>query len=145
MRNITINLPEAYLKLLEKIGQKTNKSRSELVRIAIKKRLEKDLSLFSLIMETFPEIEIERKKREIELQKEKISKFFNFCINCGTKLHTGNQKNHYKYMNMDIFELKFCCICFKKFEGKSLDELPALLLKKIQQKLKEYKNQTKKS
>jgi hypothetical protein len=46
---------------------------------------------------------------------------------------------------MDIFELKFCCICFEKFEGKSLDELPALLIKKIQKKLKEYKNQTKKS
>jgi hypothetical protein len=35
-------------------------------------------------------------------------------------------------------ELKFCCSCFKKFEGKTLDELPDRVINKIRRKLKKY-------
>ena len=68
MRNITINLPEAYVKLLAKVGEKTGRSRSELVRIAIKDRLEKDLPFFAVIESIYPEIELERKKK-LEIKK----------------------------------------------------------------------------
>ena len=47
MRNITINLPDGYIKLLENLGQESGRSRSELIRIAIRDRLKADLPFFS--------------------------------------------------------------------------------------------------
>ncbi len=150
MRNITINIPDAYIKLLEKLGNERNASRSELIRRAIKEHLEKDLAFYSAILKLSPELELELKKRKelqnqrrlqikLKLEKEKIKKFFNFCVLCDRRLHTKETENYYRFRNLDIFELKFCCSCYKKYEGKPLIELPEPLLEKIQEKLKEFK------
>ena len=152
MRNITINLPEAYVKLLAKVGEKTGRSRSELVRIAIKDRLEKDLPFFAVIESIYPEIELERKKkleikkkveikRLTELKRRRELEFYNYCILCDRKLHP--EAIPLKFNNINIFELRFCCLCFEKFEGKTLDELPKSVSKKIQEKLERYKEITK--
>ena len=154
MRNITINLPEAYVKLLAKVGEKTGRSRSELIRIAIKDRLEKDLPFFALIENIYPDIQLERKKKEeiknkieikrlLELKKKRELEFYNYCIFCDRKLHPESKP--IEFNNFNIFELRFCCICYEKFEGKSLDEFPDSISKKIQEKLERYKEITKNS
>ena len=116
MRTITIYLPELLLLGLEELIRKTGRSRSEFIRMAIKDLIEK----------------------ELQIQRGSFNKFFNFCINCDVELHTHNRMNHYKYMNYEIFELKFCCSCFENFKNTSFDDLPESLLKKIQKKVKEY-------
>lgn len=135
MRNITINLPNAYLKILEDLSQKTGITRSELIRRAIRDQLQKDLPFLSVINNLHPEI-------ELEIKKEKIMQFFNYCILCNKRLHYSKQP--YKCKNLEILELRFCCSCFKKVEGKSFNELPNNIISKIQKKLEEYKKQIKK-
>jgi len=148
MRNITINLPDAYVKLLEKVGKKEGKSRSELIRIAIKDRLEKDLPFFTAIEGIYPDIQLERKKKEeirkkikferwMELKKRRELDFYNYCIVCDRKLHP--ESIPLEINNFKIFELRFCCLCYEKYKGKILDELPEFISKKIQIKLERYK------
>ncbi len=148
MRNITINLPDVYVKLIAQIGEKTGRSRSELIRIAIKDRLEKDLPFFAIIENKFPDIQLERRKREeiqkkiefkrlVELKKKRELEFYNYCILCDRKLHPETRPK--KINGFDVYELRFCCSCYEKYEGKTLDEFPDLISKKIQKKLEKYK------
>ncbi|MFX1395007.1 MAG: ribbon-helix-helix protein, CopG family [Promethearchaeota archaeon] len=130
MRNITINLPNAYLKLLEDLSQKTGISRSELIRRAIRDRIQEDLPFLYLINKLHPEI-------DLEIKKTKILQFFNYCILCNKRLHYSKQP--YKCKNLEILELRFCCSCFKKVEGKSFNQFPNNIVSKIQKKLEEYK------
>lgn len=154
MKNVAIYLPEIYLELLKELERKTGANRSELVRRAIKEHLEKNQQLLTLIKEVFPHIERDPIKRlenqlelklqkEIELDKEKIANFFDYCIICDRKLHT--KENYYKFKNIDIYELKFCCNCYDKFKISTLQELPKSLLTLVQKKLEAYKNRVKKS
>ena len=68
MRNITINLPDIYLEILDKLRKKQGTSRSELIRRAIKEYLDTDLEFNNRIYQLFPKLDAERKIRE-ELQK----------------------------------------------------------------------------
>jgi len=174
MRNITINLPDMYVKALDELGQKRSVSRSELLRMAIRDHLTSDLTFYSDILESHPEIkkeyikklelqkqqdqqkqlklqklrelreqyELQRRKR---IKKERISKFYNFCILCDKELHTDQIENYYQFKKYDIFEMKFCCRCYEKYESKSLNELPEAVIKKIQKKLKKFKSFNRKS
>jgi hypothetical protein len=149
MRNITINLPDSYIELLAKIGEKTDRSRSELIRIAIKDRLEKDLPFFTVIENFCPDIQLEHKKKEqiqkkrklkrlAELKKKRELEFYNYCIICDRKLHPETKPINFH--NINIFELRFCCRCYEKYEGKTFDEVPKSISKRIQEKLERYKN-----
>ena len=154
MRNITINLPDVYVKLLTQIGEKTGRSRSELIRIAIKDRLEKDLPFFAIIEKILPDIQLERRKREeiqkkiefkrlAELEKKRDLEFYNYCILCDRKLHPEITPKRINGVN--IYELRFCCMCFEKYEGLTLDELPKSVSRNIKKKLERYEALTKKS
>ena len=147
MRNITINLPDIYVEILEKLRKEKGTSRSELIRRAIKDLLVTDLPFNNIINQLFPELDAERKIREelrkkqemkklFELKRLKRTEFYNFCIVCNSRLHSITKPVNHKGVN--VIELKFCCSCFKKFEGKTLDELPGRVINKIRRKLKNY-------
>lgn len=147
MRNITINLPDLYLEILDKLRQEQGTSRSELIRRAIKELLDTDLPFNNILNQLFPELNVERKVREelrkklemkklLELKRLKKTEFYNFCIACDRRLHSITKPVNHKGVN--VMELKFCCSCFKKFEGKTLDELPDRVINQIRRKLKKY-------
>ena len=154
MKNITINIPDKYIEILDKLKQEQGTSRSELIRRAIKNLLDNDLDFNNRIHQLFPRLEedrkirIQRQKRQqlknlLELNMLKKTEFYNFCIACNRGLHPKTKPVKHKGVN--VLELKFCCSCFKKFEGKSLDELPDRIIKKIRRKLKNYKKLMKKA
>jgi Arc/MetJ-type ribon-helix-helix transcriptional regulator len=124
MRVITIYLPEMYLDMLEVLRNNTGISRSELIRIAIKDRLEKDKQLL------------------LELKKKRITKFYNYCIECESRLHISAKPIEYK--DFKVFDLRFCCSCYKKYEGKSLEELPNKIKRKIKRKIERFNKSIKK-
>lgn len=147
MKIITINLPEKYLEILEKMSVKCDTSRSELIRRAIRDQLSRDFALFSLFEQLCPDFKEEqkkknelRKKREmkrlLELKKQRETEFYNFCIFCDSKLHSSIKPINYK--GIKVMELRFCCRCFKRFEANSLEELPDYIIKKIRRKLKKH-------
>ena len=147
MRNITINLPDLYLEILDKLRQKQGTSRSELLRRAIKDYLNIDLEFNNRIYQLYPKLDIERKIREelrkklelkhlLMLKKLRTTEFYKFCIVCNKRLHST--KNPVKIKGINVMELRFCCSCFEKFEEKTFDELPDYLIKKIKRKLKNY-------
>ena len=63
MKIITINLPEKYLEILEKMSVKCDTSRSELIRRAIRDQLSRDFALFSLFEQLCPDFKEEQKKK----------------------------------------------------------------------------------
>jgi len=147
MKNITINIPDKYLDFLDYLGQEQGTSRSELIRRAIKDLLDTDLAFNNRIHQLFPKFEKIRKNKELlqkkqrlktllELNRKKRIEFYNFCITCDRRLHPKSKPVNYRGVN--VMELRFCCSCFKKYEGKSLDELPDYVIKKIRRKLKNY-------
>jgi len=125
MRIITVNLPDSYIRSLEKISLITCASRSELLRQAIKSYIIKEIKLVG--------------KTWKEIDEKKITRFFDYCINCERKLDNRARRNHFFHKNIEVFELKFCCSCYKQFKDKSLDEFPAHLIDSIQKKIKAYK------
>ncbi len=131
MKIVTANVPDSYIKLIEEISSRTCASRSELLRVAIKQFLLKEMGL--------------AQKLEKELGKLKIFNFFDYCINCEKKLDSLAGKNHKFHKNFEVFELKFCCSCYKKFKDKPFDEFPAYLIKRIKKKVKEYNDYMEKS
>ncbi|MHA1255090.1 MAG: ribbon-helix-helix domain-containing protein [Promethearchaeota archaeon] len=147
MRNITINLPNLYLEVLDKLRQEQGTSRSELIRRALKELLDVDLEFNNRIYQLFPKLDVERKIREelrkklelkhlLQLKRLRTTQFYNFCIVCDNRVHTS--RNPGKVKGVNVMELRFCCSCFKKFEGKTFDELPDYVIKKIKRKLKNY-------
>ena len=126
MKIITVNIPEEYLRLLEERGGCIRASGSEELREAIRTQLINELRL--------------GEKTEKDTEKKKITKFFDYCINCERKLDNIARRNHFFYKNIEVFELKFCCSCYKQFKDKSFDEFPACLIDKIRKKVKAYKN-----
>ena len=77
------------------------------------------------------------------IEKEKITRFFDYCINCERELDNTARKNHHFHKNIEVFELRFCCSCHKLFKDKSFEEFPASLFNKIKQKIKTYKKEMK--
>ena len=80
---------------------------------------------------------VEKIKKKVE--REKVSRFFNYCINCERKLDSTARRNHRFHKNIEIFELRFCCICYEQFKDKSLDGFPANITDNIHRKIKAYK------
>lgn len=125
MKIITVNLPESYKKSLEEISQITAASKSELLRQAVKSYIIKETKL------------VENLKKELE--KRRIIRFFDYCINCERKLDNTARCNHLFHKDVEVFELKFCCSCYKQFKDKSFDEFPTHLIDTIKKKIKAYK------
>ena len=126
MRIITVEIPEEYLRLLEERSGCIRVSWSKELQEAIRTQLINELRL--------------GEKREKDTEKKKITKFFDYCINCENKLDYIARRNHFFYKNIEVFELKFCCSCYKQFKDKSFDEFPVGLIDKIRKKIKAYKN-----
>lgn len=80
---------------------------------------------------------IEKVRKRIEV--ERVNKFFNYCINCGSKLDYKTRRNHFIHINIEVFNLKFCCNCYEQFMDYSLEELPTYLLDHIQNKIRDYR------
>ena len=125
MKLITVNLPDSYLKLLERISICTGIKRAELLRQAIGSYIIKEINF--------------AKKLEKGLEDKKITRFFDYCINCEGKLHTEVGKSHLFHKNIEVFELKFCCACYRRFKDISFDDFPAHLIDNIRKKIKAYK------
>ncbi len=125
MKIVTVSLPDSYIRSLEKISLITCASRSELLRQAIKSYIIKEIKL------------TEKEEKEIEVKK--ITRFFDYCINCDRRLHSRGRKNHFFHKNIEIFEFKFCCSCYEQFKDKSFDEFPTHIIDNIQKKIKAYK------
>ena len=125
MKIITVNIPEEYLRLLDEISGCIRASCSEELREAIRTQLINELRL--------------GEKTEKDIEKKKIIRFFDYCINCESKLDYIARRNHFFYKNIEVFELKFCCSCYKQFKDKSFDEFPVCLIDKIRKKIKAYK------
>ena len=131
MKIVTVNMPKSYIKLITEISSRTCASRSELLRVAIKQFLLKEMGL--------------AQKLEKELERLKNTYIFDYCINCERKLENLPGSNHKAHQNYEILGLKFCCSCYKKFKDKSLYEFPEYLINKIRRKLKSYKDYIEKS
>lgn len=125
MKIITVKLPDSYLRSLEKISKFTDVRRSEILRQAIRSYIIKEIKL--------------SKKLEEALERKRANQFFDYCINCERKLHTGVRKNYFFYKNIEVFELKFCCSCYEHFKDIAFNEFPADLFDNIQKKIKAYK------
>jgi len=125
MKLVTVDVPESYLKLLKKSSVCTGTNRSELVRQAVRAFLVRELRLAEGL--------------ENELEDNKITGFFDYCINCERKLHTEAGKSHLFHKNIDVFVLRFCCTCYRQFKDTSFDDFPAHLIDNIRKKIKKYK------
>lgn len=125
MKLITAKLPDSYIRLLEKSRLCTGISRSELLRQAIRDYLIKEICFADKLEKAF--------------EDKKITRFFDYCINCEKKLHSPSRMNHHFHKNIEVFELKFCCSCYEKVKDTSFDEFPAHIIDKIKKKIKAYK------
>ena len=125
MKIITVDLPRSYKISLEKMSQVIGVSRSELLRVAIKDFLINELTF------------IEELKKEDK--RTLISRFFDYCINCKRRLNNSSRRNHFFHKTIEIFKLKFCCFCYKRFKDKTINEFPADLIDKIKKKIKDFK------
>jgi metal-responsive CopG/Arc/MetJ family transcriptional regulator len=125
MKIVTVNVPESYLKLIEKSCFCTGITRSELVRQAVRSYLIGEIKL--------------AKRLENELEDNKITRFFDYCINCESKLYTEAGKSHLFHKNIEVFVLRFCCSCYKRFKDTSFDDFSAHIIDNIRKKIKKYK------
>ncbi len=131
MKIITVNLPESHIRLIEEIGSRTCMSRSELLRVAIREFLIKELAY--------------AQKLEEELEKARKTHIFDYCINCEKKLDNLVEKYQVSHQNYESCGLKFCYTCYKEVKDKTLGEFPAFLIAKIKKKIHAYKNYIEKS
>lgn len=125
MKLITVNLPDSYLRSLEKSSLCTGISRSELIRQAVRSYIIKEIKF--------------AKRLETELEDKRITRFFEYCINCERRLHTIARRDHLFHKNIEVFQLRFCCSCYEKFKNTSFDEFPTHIIDKIKKKVKAYK------
>jgi len=125
MKIVTVKLPEEYLNNLNiLVGMdRYNSRRSERIRFALRAMIcnEECLAKVSLIKEGMMKHEL---------------KLYNYCIFCGMRLF--NPIEPYKHKNYNITEFRACCMCLKKYNGKSLEELPDKISKNIDKKLKTF-------
>ncbi len=125
MKLVPVDVPESYLKLIKKSCICTGITRSELVRQAVRAFLVRELRLAEGL--------------EDELEDKKFTGFFDYCINCERKLHTEAGKSHLFHKNIEVFVLRFCCACYRKFKDTSFDDFPERLIVNIRKKIKKYK------
>jgi len=77
-------------------------------------------------------------EREIPAEKKTKKREFdilNRCIYCRRELHRPGRK--YTSGEICIKELRFCCVCYRRFQGKSLDDLSPSEVKIIQKNIKD--------
>ena len=125
MRIVTVDLSDSDIKELLEGCICTGTYRPEHLRLAIREQIRNEFILAG--------------KTEKEIEEEKITRFFDYCINCERRVDNIARRNHFFHKNIEIFELKFCCSCYKQFKDKSFDEFPAHLIDNIQKKIKAYK------
>lgn len=112
------------------------------------------MPFFAIIESIYPDIQLEHIKREqiqkknefkrlAELKKKRELEFYNYCILRERKLHPETSLK--KINGFNIYELRFCCMCFEKYEGQTLDDLPKSVFRKIKKKLERYEALTKKN
>ena len=99
MKIISVDVPDSYLKLLEKSSVCAGIIIPEHVRLEIRSQIRREL-LF-------------RGNLEIELEDKKNPEFFDYCINCEKELHDKVRNSHFFHKNIEVFELKFCCSCYR--------------------------------
>ncbi|MFX1298847.1 MAG: ribbon-helix-helix domain-containing protein, partial [Promethearchaeota archaeon] len=128
---VSLDVPDSYIELLNKISLCICTSRSEVLRLAIREYLIREMAT--------------AQKLEKEVEELKIVHIFDYCINCEKKLDSLTGLNHKFNRNFKVFELKFCCSCYTKFRDKSLDEFPAYLINRIKKNVKAYKSYKEKS
>jgi len=129
MKNISINLPDLYLEMLDDLGKKLELSRSELLRRAIKYQIEKDLKFLESID---PEIKIKVKTR---IKTKNLLRLYKKCINCGRDINVKEPYTHDH--DFEVMEFRFCCSCFKKYETLAFDDFPKDIKDKIRKRLEE--------
>jgi hypothetical protein len=125
MKIFTVQIPESYLRQLENMIPEVGTSRSELIRIATREFLRKELLFMG---------EIKKVERKI-----KITRFFDCCINCDKKMYAPSARNHFFHKAIEIFKLKFCCSCYELYKDKSFSEFPEELIGKIRKKIERFK------
>ena len=128
---ITVELPLSYLKMLSKISWEWGASRAELILLAIRVLIEKEISSRNSNRNLIP-------CQTILIDDDRDLNFYKYCISCNNKIH--NSKAPYRHENkFKIIELRFCCDCYKKFEKYSIEDFPEFILENIQNKLEKYK------
>lgn len=135
MRIVTVDLSDSDIKELLEGSRCNGTYRPEHVRLAIREQIRNEFKFTEQIRNEFKFT----RKTEKEIEEEKITSFFDYCINCERRLHNIGRRNHYFHKNIEVFELKFCCSCYDQFKDKSFDEFPAHLINNIQKKIKAYK------
>ncbi len=150
MRNITINLPDTFVRVLDKFAIEKGTNRSELIRQAIRDLLKTDIPFQQTIDTLCPQGALERKRKQaikekemrrqnallkLGLKKQKILEFYNYCVICERRLHKSRKPRLYN-KKINVYEMRFCCDCYEK--QKTLNQLPRLLEAKIKEKLEEY-------
>lgn len=125
MRIITVDLSDSDIKELLEGSRCNGTNRPEHLRLAIREQIRNEFILAG--------------KTEKEIEEEKIARFYDYCINCERRVDSITRRNHFFHKNIEVFELKFCCSCYKQFKDKSLDEFPAHLIDGIRKKVKAYK------
>jgi len=128
MKIINFELPKDVLEILySSMGEPCIRS-SEETRLAIREIIREEfLSGYENYSHNI----------QLEIKKRKISSFYDYCINCNKRLHSN--LGHFRYKNMNIYELRFCCDCFEKFKGKTLEEFPDSIIEKINKKVKDFR------
>lgn len=135
MRIVTVDLSDSDIKELLEGSRCKGTYRPEHVRLAIREQIRNEFISSEQIRNEF-KFTMKTKK---EIEEEKITSFFDYCINCERRLDSITRKNHFFHKNIEVFELKFCCSCYKQFKDKTLDEFPTHIIDSIQKKVKAYK------
>ena len=121
MKLIKVKVPDEYIQNLEKlIGMNSHhEERREDFRLLIRERIRNEIR------------NLENINSHVKIDK-KNYKPYELCIFCDLILH--NPKKPYNFKKYNIIELRPCCHCIKKYEGKSFEELPANIREKILKK-----------
>jgi len=72
------------------------------------------------------------------IQLNRRTNLFKKCINCGAWLEEPG--NMHSLGKIRVNELRFCCSCFNRFQGKSLSELPSSTIKNIEKHIKQLQS-----
>jgi len=117
--NITIPIEELYT-LLNLTKDEPRVLITEEERLAIRERLINE-------MRTIEAIQADKKlKNEY--------KNYELCVFCGKVL--SKPKKPYKFKQFNITELRPCCHCLNQYKGISLNDLPEVVRKNIENSLK---------